>query len=171
MTSPPAAALTHLIAGQTGAHERQLARFDDTQWQEYLDLLSGLFVLAVDRRFRNGDPAAVIRFVASVRERFDPAGTTIDATVAETLMHAALGAHDTLPATAETIAAQTMLVVALINDEGLSPTGLTQLLDETAEMLAATAAVTVAVSEPPAVDGRPDQPADATPDDRPAIPS
>ncbi|MFY1650994.1 hypothetical protein ACN27J_08860 [Solwaraspora sp. WMMB762] len=161
MTSAPTAALTYLVAGQTGAHERQLARFDDDQWQEYLDLLSGLFVLTVDRRFRPGEPGAVIRFVASVRERFDPAGTAIDPTVAETLMYAALGQHDTLPATAETITAQTLLVVALVTDEGLSPAGLADLIDDTTAMIAAEPD-----NRPAAV--TPDGPAAVTPDGQPA---
>ncbi|MDG4771845.1 hypothetical protein [Solwaraspora sp. WMMD792] len=160
MTSAPTAALTYLVAGQTGAHERQLARFDDDQWQEYLDLLSGLFVLTVDRRFRPGEPAAVIRFVASVRERFDPAGTAIDPTVAETLLYAALGQHDTLPATAETITAQTLLVVALVTDEGLSPAGLANLIDDTTTMIAAEPDQPAAVT--------PDGPAAVTPDGQPA---
>ncbi|WFE29321.1 hypothetical protein O7623_09070 [Solwaraspora sp. WMMD791] len=88
------------------------------------------------RRFRPGDPAAVIRYVASVRERFDPAGTGIEPTTAETLLYAALGQHDTLPATAETIAIQTTLVVALVNDEGLSAAGLANLIDDTNELIA-----------------------------------
>ncbi|MFV2022496.1 hypothetical protein [Micromonospora sp. LOL_023] len=165
MTSAPTAALTYLVAGQTGAHERQLARFDDDQWQEYLDLLSGLFVLTVDRRFRPGDPAAVIRFVASVRERFDPAGTAIDPTVAETLLYAALGQHDTLPATAETITAQTLLVVALVTDEGLSPAGLADLIDDTTTMIALHTTPAEPQRPQDAVDIRPGEEADPpTPD-------
>ncbi|ROO61190.1 hypothetical protein EDC02_3121 [Micromonospora sp. Llam0] len=160
MTSAPTAALTYLVAGQTGAHERQLARFDDDQWQEYLDLLSGLFVLTVDRRFRPGEPAAVIRFVASVRERFDPAGTAIDPTVAETLMYAALGQHDTLPATAETITAQTLLVVALVTDEGLSPAGLTDLIDDTTTMIALHSEPAELEKPPEAADPAPVEEAD-----------
>ncbi|WFE20942.1 hypothetical protein O7621_24220 [Solwaraspora sp. WMMD937] len=160
MTSAPTAALTYLVAGQTGAHERQLARFDDNQWQEYLDLLSGLFVLTAERRFRPGEPAAVIRFVASVRERFDPAGTAIDPTVAETLMYAALGQHDTLPATAETITTQTLLVVALVTDEGLSPAGLADLIDDTTTMIALQSEPAELEKPPEAVDPAPAEEAD-----------
>ncbi|WP_326552877.1 hypothetical protein [Micromonospora sp. NBC_01813] len=161
----PATALTHLIAGQTGAHERQLARFDDTQWQHYLDLLSALFVLVVHRRFRPGDPAAIIRYVATVRERFDPAGTGIEPTTAETLLYAALGQHDTLPATADTIAAQTMLVVALVNDEGLSPAGLANLINDTNELIALHAELAEREQPPDPADPAPAEEADLpTPD-------
>lgn len=134
--SQPVTALTFLLAGQVGAHDRRVQRFTDAERQHYLDLLSGLFVLCVDRRFRRDDPAAVIRFVASVRERFDPERTLIDPTVAENLLLAALGGHDTLPATAENVTVQTLLTVALVSDEQPSPAGYDTLLRQVDAMTA-----------------------------------
>jgi len=130
MTSPPVAALSYLVSGQAGAHHRRVDHFTEAERQHYLDLLSAVFVLAVDRRFGPEDDTSIIRFVASVRERFDPNSGMIDPGVAETLIHAALGRHDTLPGTAENITTQTVLVVALINDEDLSPDGLDALVRE-----------------------------------------
>ncbi|WJK43281.1 hypothetical protein O7608_13265 [Solwaraspora sp. WMMA2056] len=135
--SEPVAALTFLMAGQVGAHDRRVQRFTDADRQHYLDLLSGLFVLCVDRRFRRDDDhGAVIRFVASVRERFDPERTLVDPTVAENLLLAALGGHDTLPATAENVTVQTLLTVALVSDEQPSPAGYDALLCQVDAMMA-----------------------------------
>lgn len=136
-TSGPVAALTYLMAGQVGAHDRRVGRFTDVDRQHYIDLLSALFVLCVDRRFRRDDQGAVIRFVASVRERFDPDRTMVDPRVAESLLLAALGGHDTLPATAENVAVQTLLTVALVSDEQPSPAGYDALLREVDAMVTA----------------------------------
>ncbi|MDG4764760.1 hypothetical protein O7632_11685 [Solwaraspora sp. WMMD406] len=136
-TTEPLAALTYLMAGQVSAHDRRVQRFTEAERQHYLDLLSGLFVLCVDRRFRRADGhGAVIRFVASVRERFDPDRTLIDPTVAENLLFAALGGHDTLPATAENVTVQTLLTVALVSDEQPSPAGYDALLCQVDTMIA-----------------------------------
>ncbi|WP_326552368.1 hypothetical protein [Micromonospora sp. NBC_01813] len=75
--SQPVAALTCLMAGQVPAHDRRVQRFTEADRQHYLDLLSALLVLCADRRFRRDDQGAVIRFVASVRERFDPDRTLV----------------------------------------------------------------------------------------------
>jgi hypothetical protein len=123
------------MAGQVGAHDRRVQRFTDADRQHYLDLLSAVFVLCVDRRFRRDDQGAVIRFVASVRERLDPDRTLIDPSVAENLLLAALGCHDTLPATAENIAVQTLLTVALVSDEQPSPAGFDALLRQVDAMV------------------------------------
>lgn len=137
-TSEPVAALTCLMAGQVPAHDRRVQRFTEADRQHYLDLLSALFVLCADRRFRRHDQGAVIRFVASVRERLDPDRTLVDPTVAENLLLAALGGHDTLPATAENITVQTLLTVALVSDEQPSPAGYDALLRDVDAMIAST---------------------------------
>ncbi|WJK37239.1 hypothetical protein [Solwaraspora sp. WMMA2065] len=134
-TNQPVAALSYLMAGQVHAHDRRTERFTEADRQHYLDLLSALFVLCADRRFRRDDHGAVIRFVASVRERFDPDRTLVDPVIAENLLLAALGGHETLPATAENITVQTLLTVALVSDEQPSPAGYAALLREVDAMV------------------------------------
>ncbi|MFV2096462.1 hypothetical protein ACFHW1_13365 [Micromonospora sp. LOL_014] len=134
-TNQPVAALSYLMAGQVHAHDRWVQRFTEADRQHYLDLLSALFVLCADRRFRRDDHGAVIRFVASVRERFDPDRTLVDPVIAENLLLAALGSHETLPATAENITVQTLLTVALVSDEQPSPAGYDALLREVDAMV------------------------------------
>jgi hypothetical protein len=125
MVSRYAAALRDLAAGRVRDHDRKLRGFDEPAWQRYGDLLDGAFTLAVHRRFRAGqDRAPVIRFVASVRERFDHTGHDVDPVAAEALIWAALGEREPVPMDRAAIAAQTLLVVGLLEDEGMAPTEL-----------------------------------------------
>jgi hypothetical protein len=155
VTSPYAAAVRDLATGRVRDYNRRLRRFDDTAWRQYGELLDAVFLLAVDRRFRPGqDCAPIIRFVASVRERYDHSGVEIDPATAESLIHAALGQHPPVVLDAPAIAAQTMLVIGLLDDEGMSPTELTALL-RTAELRTGGLSVTTGSDRNP-------QAADAT---------
>jgi hypothetical protein len=137
--SPYAAAIRDLAVGRVRDYDRRLRRFDEAAWHRYAELLDTVFLLAVDRRFRPGqDCGPIIRFVASVRERYDHSGTDIDPATAEALIQAALGQCEPLELDASTVAAQTMLVLGLLDDEGMSSTELTAFL-RTAEQQCAPA--------------------------------
>ncbi|MBO4207460.1 hypothetical protein [Micromonospora echinofusca] len=132
----PSAALTDLLTGQLRAHHRRLRAFGDQDWQRYGDLLHGVFLLAVQRRFTPGaDRAAIIRFVASVRERYDRTGYDIEPGLAEELVRAALedraavDGPEPVPVSAAAVAARTLLVVGLLEDEGMPEAELVEFLD------------------------------------------
>jgi hypothetical protein len=126
-----AAALRDLATGRVRAHDRRLRGFDGPGWERYGELLTSAFLLAVDRRFRAGqDRAPVIRFVASVRERYDHTGHDVDPATAEALVWAALGERAPLPMDRATVAAQTLLVIGLLDDEGMSRAELAAFLRE-----------------------------------------
>jgi hypothetical protein len=142
----PRAALHDLIDGQVRQHDRRLRRFTEPDWHRYADLLSGAFLLAVRRRFRAGqDRAPIIRFVATVRERFDHTGHDLDPVIAERLVWAALGEADPVPINGPAVAAQTLLVLGLLEDEGMPQSELDEFLG-TADTLAR--ASTAAREEP-----------------------
>ncbi|MFI6230714.1 hypothetical protein ACIBCR_25775 [Micromonospora echinospora] len=137
----PETALRNLLRGRLDGHERQVRGFAEPEWRRWTDLLSGALLVAVRRRFAPGrDPAALIRFVASARERFDATGTEVDPTVAETLVRAALGQCPDPPEDSATLTARILLLLGLLEDEGLTPTELDDLL---------TQAWTTAASHPP----------------------
>ncbi|GAB3803412.1 hypothetical protein [Micromonospora zhanjiangensis] len=116
----PKAALRDLLDGHVRSHDRRLRHFAESDWQRYADLLSGALLLAVRRRFRPGqDRAPVIRFVATVRERYDHTGHDLDPATAERLVWAALGETEPVPVTGPAVAAQTLLVLGLLEDEGM----------------------------------------------------
>ena len=124
------AALKDLITGRLRAHDQRLRGFSEPDWQRYADLLGGAFLLAVRRRFSSGqDHASVIRFVASVRERYDLNGHDIDPGIAEALVRAALGDREPVPTTASAVTAQTLLVLGLLEDEGMPQPELADFLD------------------------------------------
>jgi hypothetical protein len=163
----PRAALHDLIDGQVRRHDRRLRRFTEPDWQRYADLLSGAFLLAVRRRFRAGqDRAPIIRFVATVRERFDHTGHDLDPVIAERLVWAALGEAEPEPVTRPAMAAQTLLVLGLLEDEGMAQSELDEFLD-TADNLARSAAAGPEAGPP--VAGPDAEPTDAGPDAEPAI--
>jgi hypothetical protein len=117
-----AAPLRDLTAGRVRDYDLRLSRFDDTDWQRFGALLTVAFALAVGRRFRPGDERApVIRMVAGVRERYDHTGRDIDPGTAEALVWAALGERVPVPAGRATVTTKTLLLVGLLDDEGLSP--------------------------------------------------
>jgi hypothetical protein len=125
------AALRDLITGRLRAHDQRLRGFSEPDWQRYADLLSDAFLLTVRRRFTttNQDRASVIRFVASVRERYDHSGHDIDPGIAEALVWAALGDREPVPTTASAVTAQTLLVLGLLEDEGMPQPELAEFLD------------------------------------------
>ncbi|GAB3810856.1 hypothetical protein [Micromonospora zhanjiangensis] len=116
----PKAALRDLLDGRVRGYDRRLRHFSERDWRRYGDLLSGALLLAVRRRFRAGqDRAPVIRFVATVRERYDHTGHDLDPVVAERLVWAALGEGEPVPVVGPAVAAQTLLVLGLLEDEGM----------------------------------------------------
>jgi hypothetical protein len=137
MVSGYAMALRDLAKGRVRDYQQRLRRFDEDAWQRYGQLLDAAFQLAVHRRFRPGqERAPIIRFVASVRERYDRTGNDIDPCVAEALVRAALDERPPVPMDRDAVTAQTLLVVGLFADEGLSPAELDAVLAD-AETLAA----------------------------------
>ncbi|MET8122080.1 hypothetical protein [Micromonospora sp. NPDC005189] len=121
MVTDPHAALRGLLAGRLRGHERRLRRFTEPDWRRYADLLAEALLVAVRRRFVAGqDRAPVIRFVASSRERYDATGRDVDPAVAEALVWSALGERPPVPDDAAAIVARTVLLLALLEDEGLT---------------------------------------------------
>ncbi|MFY1686748.1 hypothetical protein [Plantactinospora sp. WMMB782] len=73
----------------------------------------------------------MIRFVASVRERYDHTGYDLDPRLAESLLWATLAGEPTPdPLRARTHTTQTLLLVALLDDEGLSRAELDRFLTD-----------------------------------------
>ncbi|MEU8257665.1 hypothetical protein AB0C06_25755 [Micromonospora inaquosa] len=125
----PQAALRGLLAGRLRGHERRLSRFAESDWLRYADLLAGALLVAVRRRFVAGqDRALVIRFVASVRERYDATGRDVDPVLAEALVWAALGERPPVPPDTAAIVARTVLLLGLLEDEGLTDRELDEIL-------------------------------------------
>ena len=134
-----AALLRDLATGRVRDYQHRLRKFDELDWQRYGLLLAAAFRLAVDRRFRPGqDRAPIIRFVASVRERYDHTGYDVDPTLAEALVWAALDERRPVPMERRAVAVQTLLVVGLLTDDGLSRAELDEFLS-TAEAISTLA--------------------------------
>ena len=165
MSGDPLTALRNLLHGRTAGHDRRLGDFTEPDWRRYADLLAGVFLLAVRRRFTAGqDRAPVIRFVAGVRERYDRSGQDIEPLTAEALIWAALGDTDPLPVTATTVTAQLLLLVGLLDDEGMPPAELDDLLDSAARTARTPTALPDPVPTGPAEAGPvPTGPAQADP--------
>ncbi|MCG5458900.1 hypothetical protein PSH03_004663 [Micromonospora sp. PSH03] len=129
MVTDPQAALRGLLTGRLRSHERRLGRFTESDWRRYADLLAGALLVAVRRRFVAGqDRAPVIRFVASARERYDATGRDVDPVLAEALVWAALGERPPVPHDAAAIVARTVLLLGLLEDEGLTDRELDEVL-------------------------------------------
>lgn len=129
MVTDAHAALRGLLTGRLRGHERRLARFAESDWLRYADLLAGALLVAVRRRFVAGqDRAPVIRFVASARERYDATGRDVDPVLAEALVWAALGERPPVPQDAAAIIARTVLLLGLLEDEGLTDRELDEIL-------------------------------------------
>jgi hypothetical protein len=138
--SDPKAALRDLLDGRIRGYDRRLRGFSEPDWQRYADLLAGVFLLAVRRRFRPGqDRAPIIRFVATVRERYDHTGHDLDPVIAERLVWAALGETDPIPVTGPAVTAQTLLVLGLLEDEGMPHAELDEFLTAAEAMAHPTA--------------------------------
>ena len=163
MLSRYAAPLRDLAAGRVRDYQHRIRRLDDAGWQRYGLLLDTALRLAVDRRFRPGQNAApVIRFVASVRERYDHTGHDLDPLLAERLIWAALDGTPVAPVEPATIAAQSLLLVSLLDDEGLSPAEIERFLtDADASTEAGADADADTDADPGAIAGREADPATA----------
>ncbi|MEV0662977.1 hypothetical protein ACIBI3_25235 [Actinomadura luteofluorescens] len=90
------ATLRAQLAGQVDEHRRLLHRLDPEQAKlGYAALVAAAFVVAVERRFRQGKHAAndaqVIDFVASVREKDDDSAEIVNPKVAESMILTLLG--------------------------------------------------------------------------------
>ncbi|WP_249412206.1 hypothetical protein [Micromonospora endophytica] len=121
MLNDPTTALRCLLEGRLGGHDRRLRRFTDVQWRRYADVLAGALLVAARRRFVAGqERAPLIRFVASARERYDLTGVDVDPTLAEALIGAALGERPAPPPSTDAVAAGTVLLLALLEDEGFT---------------------------------------------------
>lgn len=129
MTKDPETALRDLLRGRWDRHERQVRGFVGPEWQRWADLLAGALLVTARRRFTPGqDPAPLIRFVASARERYDATGLEVDPTLAEAVLRAALGDCPPPPEEAATLTARILLLLGLLEDEGLPPADLDDLL-------------------------------------------
>ncbi|MFY1672160.1 hypothetical protein ACN27G_19665 [Plantactinospora sp. WMMB334] len=127
------APLRDLASGRPRDYQHRIDRFDEPDWRRYGLLVETAFRLAVGRRFRPAgrDRAPVIRFVASVRERYDHTGYDLDPRLAESLLWATLAGEPTPdPLLARTHTAQTLLLIGLLDDEGLSRAELDRFLAE-----------------------------------------
>ncbi|MEV7327023.1 hypothetical protein [Micromonospora sp. NPDC093244] len=62
----------------------------------------------------------MIRFVASARERYDATGYDVDPVLGEALIWAALGERPPVPDGAAATVARTVLLLGLLEDEGLT---------------------------------------------------
>ncbi|AVT39278.1 hypothetical protein [Plantactinospora sp. BB1] len=168
MLSRYAAPLRDLATGRPRDYQHRIDRFDEPDWRRYGLLVETAFRLAAHRRFRPGgeDRAPVIRFVASVRERYDRTGYDLDPRLAESLLWATLAGEPTPdPLRSRTHTAQTLLLIGLLDDEGLSRTELDRFLSDAEDQAIrdAPAESTVHAPAEPTVDA----PADST-DDAPA---
>ncbi|WP_416903214.1 hypothetical protein [Micromonospora echinospora] len=131
MTESVRTALRSLVHGRVDRHDRRVRGFAESEWRRYEDLLAGALLVAARRRFAPGaDQAAVIRFVASARERYDVTGLDVDPTVAEALIRAALGECPAPPDDAATLTARTLLLLGLLEDEGMTTAELDDLLTD-----------------------------------------
>nr|MDT0657215.1 hypothetical protein [Micromonospora sp. DSM 115978] len=109
-----------LVTGRVRAYHARLRRFDDADWRGYGQFLDLAFVLAVGRRFHPGqDQAPIIRFVATVRGTYDHGGG-LDPTLAEHLISVALGERRSPPTDQTCVAARTLMLIALLRDEGIT---------------------------------------------------
>ncbi|MEQ4306174.1 hypothetical protein ABNF97_33135 [Plantactinospora sp. B6F1] len=133
MLSRYAAPLRDLATGRPRDYQHRIDRFDEPDWRRYGLLVETAFRLAAHRRFRPGgqDRAPVIRFVASVRERYDRTGYDLDPRLAESLLWATLAGEPTPdPLRSKTHTAQTLLLIGLLDDEGLSRAELDRFLSD-----------------------------------------
>lgn len=129
MVSDPHTALRGLLSGRLRGQECRLGRFAELDWRRYADLLAGALLVAVRRRFVAGqDRAPVTRFVASARRRYDATGRDVDPVLAEALVWAALGERRPVPDDAAAIVARTVLLLGLLEDEGLTNSDLDGIL-------------------------------------------
>ncbi|GAA4303770.1 hypothetical protein BJY14_007315 [Actinomadura luteofluorescens] len=90
------ATLRTQLAGQVDEHRRLLHGLDPEQARlGYAALVAAAFVVAVERRFREGnnvaDDATVIDFIASVRARSDDSAHIVNPEVAESIILTLLG--------------------------------------------------------------------------------
>ncbi|MDG4831473.1 hypothetical protein O7627_19430 [Solwaraspora sp. WMMD1047] len=108
-----------LVTGRVRAYHARLRRFDDTDWRGYARFLDLAFALAVGQHFQPGqDRVPVIRFVAAARATYHPGGANLDPNLAECLISAALGERRRPPVTPACVAALTLLLVALLREDG-----------------------------------------------------
>ncbi|TDB90158.1 hypothetical protein E1264_05810 [Actinomadura sp. KC216] len=137
VTDDQAATLRALLSGQREEHQRLLSQLDRTAANVgYSTLLAAGFFEAVERRFivdgNVADNAAVIDFVASVRERTDETPDLIKPDIAERMILHALdtGASisDIDPDTV--IQHQLILLAALIGDAQLSESELNAFMEK-----------------------------------------
>ncbi|WP_143227382.1 hypothetical protein [Actinomadura mexicana] len=96
VTSDQISTLRAQLSGQVDEHRRLLRQLDPEQAKQgYAALVAAAFVVAVERRFRQGEKVAgddeVIDFIASARERSDDSAEIINPEVAEKMILTLLG--------------------------------------------------------------------------------
>jgi hypothetical protein len=146
-------ALLRLLTDDVRRHERWLHHIAARNTAHlYAGYLAAAFLLAVERRFRPGqDPELIDRFVTTARSRYDPDGTALHPAVAGWLIRVALGEpgpdRDRPAGPTRLVAAQTVLLVSLLVDEGLSRDELDDFLAEAGRLLAANRAASSAIDD------------------------
>ncbi|WDZ84293.1 hypothetical protein [Micromonospora cathayae] len=154
------AALRSLAHGRVDRHDRRVRGFADDEWRRYADLLAGALLVSARRRFGpEPDRGPLIRFVASARERYDTTGLEVDPTRAEAILLAAIGEGPGPPEDAATLTARTLLLLGLLEDEGMPADALDDLL---------TSAWTTAEGAPTTTGGAAPTTAEAATEDGPA---
>jgi len=127
VTDRQVATLRAQLAGDFEEHTRLLAQFDEAlNARPYVTLINAAFFAAADRRF-GGTAAAgdITGFVADVRSRSPKVRAALDPRVAEqVLLAVATGADISDLDPREVRSSQTILLDALITDEGLDGAGL-----------------------------------------------
>ncbi|MGC4955002.1 hypothetical protein ACLQ2P_17435 [Actinomadura citrea] len=123
VTNDQAATLRAQLAGEVEEHRRLAQQLDPEQAKlGYAALIAAAFVVAVERRFRQGDQVAersdVIDFIASARERSDESADLINPEVAEQMILQLLGKAPAPSADDNTqFEHQIILLAALIGQE------------------------------------------------------
>ena len=127
VTDRQVATLRAQLAGDFEEHRRLLAQFDEaSDARPYVTLTNAAFFEAADRRF-GGTAAAdgITGFVADVRSRSEKVRAALDPRVAERVLLAVVTDADISDLDPREVrSSQTILLNALIADEGLDGAGL-----------------------------------------------
>jgi hypothetical protein len=127
VTDLQVATLRAQLAGDHEEHKRLLAQFDEkSDGKPYVTLTNAAFFEAADRRFSSGATANdIIQFVADVRSRSEMVRESLDPRVAERVLLAVVTDADISDLDPREVRrSQTVLLNAIVRDEGLDSTDL-----------------------------------------------